>query len=73
MESKHGDNILSVKALVQKTVMTTSRHMPLQQVEHWTIVRKPIRDNPKIFTKSEKMFLKSEKNISDRNVFGNHR
>ena len=25
------------------------------------LLRKPIRDNPKIFTKSEKMFLKSEK------------
>ena len=32
-------------------------------------LRKPIRDNPKILTKSEKMFLKSEKNISNRNVF----
>ena len=31
-------------------------------------LRKPIRDYPKTFTKSEKMFLKSEKNISNRNV-----
>ena len=33
------------------------------------LLRKPIRDNPKIFTKSEKMFLKSE-NISNHNFFG---
>ena len=36
-------------------------------------VRKPIRDNPKIFTKSEKMFLKSEKIFQIVMFFGNHR
>lgn len=38
MESKPGGNILSVKALILKTVTMTSRHMQLQQVEHWRIV-----------------------------------
>ena len=37
------------------------------------ILRKPIRDNPKIFTKSEKMFLKSEKIFQVIIFFGNHR
>ena len=36
-------------------------------------LRKPIRDNPKIFTKSEKMFLKSEKLFQIVMFFGNRR
>ena len=36
-------------------------------------LRKPIRDNPKIFTKSEKMFLKSEKIFQIVMFFGNRR
>ena len=38
-----------------------------------TVLRKPIRDNPKIFTKSEKMFLKSEKVFQIVMFFGNRR
>ena len=38
-----------------------------------TKLRKPIRDNPKIFTKSEKMFLKSEKTFQIVMFFGNRR
>ena len=37
------------------------------------VLRKPIRDNPKIFTKSEKMFLKSEKIFQIVMFFGNRR
>ena len=37
------------------------------------LLRKPIRDNPKILTKSEKMFLKSEKIFQIVMSFGNHR
>ena len=36
-------------------------------------LRKPIRDNPKIFTKSEKIFLKSEKIFQIVMFIGNHR
>ena len=37
------------------------------------LLRKPIRDNPKIFTKSEKMFLKSERVFQIVMFFGNRR
>ena len=37
------------------------------------ILRKPIRDNPKIFTKFEKNVLKSEKIFQIVMFFGNHR
>ena len=36
------------------------------------VLRKPIRDNPKIFTKSENMFLKSKKIFQIIIFFGNH-
>ena len=38
-----------------------------------TAVWKPIRDNPEIFTKSEKMFSKSEKIFQIVMFLGNHR
>ena len=41
--------------------------------ESFRSLRKPIRDNPKIFTKSEKMFLKTEKIFQIVMFFGNHR
>ena len=37
----------------------------------WMLVQKPIRDNPKIFTKSEKIFLKSKKIFQIVMFFGN--
>ena len=42
-------------------------------IQNGKMLGKPIRDNPKIFTKSEKMFLKAEKIFQIIMFFGNHR
>ena len=54
-------------------IITITGHRQEQSVEAYDSgneeVRKTIRDNPKIFLKSKKMFNKSKKNISNRHFF----
>ena len=65
----------TVKTSVTKLLFKnkTDLHVCRVRVRGGQLERKPIRDNPKIFTKSEKMFLKSEKIFQIVMFLGNHR